>query len=125
MEGAYGEDSLFFQELMINAKSAYYLNLPIHIYYAERSGSSVNALDTSFFEKSLILEKEQVRRFARYGILDEYINRRLDYFVINWYLDKLFLVDREEQKECLDMIGQITELYGKDVNEYIGRTDNK
>lgn len=125
VEGAYGEDSLFFQELMINAKSAYYLNLPIHIYYAERSGSSVNALDTSFFEKSLILEKEQVRRFARYGILDEYINRRLDYFVINWYLDKLFLVDREEQKECLDMIGQITELYGKDVNEYIGRTDNK
>ena len=57
--------------------------------------------------------------------MKEYINRRLDYFVINWYLDKLFLVDREEQKECLDMIGQITELYGKDVNEYIDRTDSK
>lgn len=117
VEGAYGEDSLFFQEMMINAASAYYLNLPIHVYYAERSGSSVNTVGLSFFEKSLILEKQQVKRFREYGVLEEYITRRLDYFILNWYMDKLKHAG-DHKEACLKIIGRIVSLYGKDIEEY-------
>ena len=106
--------------MMMAAKSVYYLNTPIHIYYAERSGSSVNDVGVSFFEKSLPVEKAQAAIFIEKGLADEYKKRRLDYFIINWYLDKLQGVKNEEDKKhCLDITGQITRLYGKDISEYI------
>lgn len=120
VEGGYGEDTLFFYELMLAAKSVYYLNTPIHIYYAERSGSSVNDVGVSFFEKSLPVEKTQAAIFAEKGLADEYKKRRLDYFIVNWYLDKLQGVKNDEDRKiCLDITGQITRLYGKDISEYI------
>lgn len=117
-EGAFGEDTLFFHELMLNADNVYYLNEHIHIYYAQRSDSSINDIGKSFFEKSLILEQYQEERFKEYGIFEEYVDRKLDYFVVNWYLEKLKNVIEEDRDECIEIIDRIVKIYGKTIEDY-------
>ena len=112
--GAAGQDSLFFQELMINAKKAYYINIPIHIYYAARNDSVVNTISHKFFEKFLIMERYQVQKLKEYNLLNEYINRRYEHFMNNWYLVKLALIeDEKERKLSLEIIDEIKKLYNK------------
>ena len=60
VEGALGQDTLFFQKMLLKAKSFKVLNTPIHIYYAMVENSSINRIDKSFFEKYFILEKERI-----------------------------------------------------------------
>lgn len=117
--GSYGEDTLFFYELMFCAKSSYYVNTPIHIYYAERTDSAVNKINKSFFEKSLILEKEQVEKLKKYNVFDKYIENRLDYFFINWYLDKFKNVYEKDKESSLVIISEIINLYGKSLSDYL------
>lgn len=110
--GAAGQDSLFFQELMLNAKKAYYLHLPIHIYYAARSGSVVNSINHKFFDKFLIMEKYQVKKLKEYNVFDEYYERRYHQFLENWYMTKLKLVsDDKEYEKSLEIIDEIRKLY--------------
>lgn len=112
--GAAGQDSLFFQELMINAKKAYYINTPIHIYYAARNDSVVNSINHKFFKKFLIMEEYQVKKLKQYNLLEEYMNRRYENFMNNWYLAKLELVEDTEEKELsIEIINKIKELYEK------------
>ncbi len=117
-DGALGQDSLYFQELMLTAGSAYYIDLPIHAYYAERADSVVNTLNAEFFRKFLLLEQEQAARFKNYGVYEDYIQRRLDYFVVNWYLKKLESVEASEREESLVLLEQILALYGKALIDY-------
>ena len=117
-EGAFGEDTWFFHELMLNAKAVYYLNVPIHTYYAQRMDSSINDIGEEFFRKSLILEEYQVQRLREYGLLEEYIERKLDFFVINWYIDKLQDTNQGERNACIQIIDQIVRLYGKTIGDY-------
>lgn len=117
-EGAFGEDTLFFDELMLNAEKVYYLNELIHIYYAQRMNSSINDIGAGFFEKSLILERYQVRRLSEYGLLDEYKRRKLDYFIINWYIEKLGDASAQEKEKCIETIAEIVALYGKTIDDY-------
>ena len=110
--GAAGQDSLFFQELMINAKKVYYMNMPIHIYYAARNDSIVNSISHKFFEKFLIMEEYQVKQLKKYNLLKEYMDKRYENFMNNWYLAKLELVENTEEKELsLQIINKIKEMY--------------
>ena len=118
--GALGQDSLFFQTAMLAADSAYYINSPVHMYYAERSDSEVNTVTPDFFRKFLLLETEQVKQYKKYKIYEEYIKNRLDYFIINWYLEKYSNVRPEEKEECADIIEEILTLYGKKLTDYKG-----
>lgn len=116
--GAVGQDTLFFHELMLNAKKVRYIDLPIHLYYAQRAGSETNKVGRSFFEKSLLLERAQVERFAGYGVLDDYKRDKLDYFVENWYLEKYARVKPEEKEASLAVLQKILALYGKTTADY-------
>ena len=110
--GAAGQDSLFFQELMINANKVYYLNLPVHIYYAARNDSIVNSINHKFFGKFLIMEKYQVAKLKEYGLFKEYKQRRYYNFLENWYYAKLKLVkDNKEYEESKKIIEEIKKLY--------------
>lgn len=110
--GAAGQDTLFFQEIMLNIKKAYYMNIDIHIYYASRKGSVINSINHKFFEKFYILEKYQVQKFKEYGVLKEYIEKKLDNFIKNWYYAKLELVtDEKEKKMSINIINNIIDLY--------------
>jgi cyclopropane fatty-acyl-phospholipid synthase-like methyltransferase/glycosyltransferase involved in cell wall biosynthesis len=110
--GAAGQDSLFFQELMINAKKVFYMNLPIHIYYAARTDSIVNTINHKFFKKFLIMEKYQVQKLKQYDLLNEYIERRYEDFMNNWYLTKLELIEEPyERRLSLEIINEIKKMY--------------
>ena len=118
--GALGQDSLFFQIAMLEADSAYYMDIPVHIYYAERSDSEVNTVTADFFRKFLLLETEQAKQYKKYEILEDYIEIRLDYFIINWYLEKYKSVKSEDKEESLKIIEEILGLYGKRTTDYKG-----
>ncbi|WP_329383443.1 glycosyltransferase [Anaerofustis sp. HA2171] len=110
--GAIGQDTMFFYELMLNAKSVYHMYIPIHIYYAQRAASVVNTINKSFFEKSLIMETYQVEALKKYDILDKYKQIKYNQFFKGWYLEKLKHV-REDQKEyCEEILNKIALLYG-------------
>ena len=117
-KGAFGEDTFFFHELMLNAQCVYYLNEPIHMYYAQRLNSSINDVGPSFFQKSFILEKYQRAQLEKYELVEEYIERKLDYFTINWYIEKLSDCRPDERESCIDVIDQIVKLYGKTIQDY-------
>lgn len=117
-EGAFGEDTFFFHELMLNAQYVYYLNEPIHMYYAQRLNSSINDVGSSFFQKSFILEKYQRAQLEKYELVEEYIERKLDYFTINWYIEKLSDCRPDERESCINVIDQIVKLYGKTIQDY-------
>ncbi|WP_217953163.1 glycosyltransferase family 2 protein [Adlercreutzia caecimuris] len=112
VERAVGEDTLFYYEMMLNARAFIFVNLPIHVYYAERAGSAVNDIHKPFFDKSLLLEKEQVKRLREKGVLDIYKKNRLQGFVDGWYREKLKLVaDEDERLACDRVVEEIVLLY--------------
>lgn len=87
--GAVGQDSLFFQEMMLHANRVLLVNRVIHYYYAAVAGSTVNSLTVRFFERSVVREKARAEKFARYGVLDAYKTTRFEHFFEHWYLVKL------------------------------------
>jgi 2-polyprenyl-3-methyl-5-hydroxy-6-metoxy-1,4-benzoquinol methylase/spore maturation protein CgeB len=117
IEGAIGEDSLFFQEAFLKAQKIRYLSIPVHIYYAERDDSIVNKISSNFFEKSLILEKHQVKKFKSYGLLEQYKEKKFYYFMKNWYGTKLERVKKEDYEKSLNILKEITSLYNLDIEK--------
>ena len=109
--GAIGQDTLFYYEMMLNASSFYHVRMPIHIYYAERAGSAVNKISRSFFDKSLLLEKQQVKVLKKHGVLDAYKNIKLDAFMKGWYEEKLAHVVPEDREYGEGAIFEIRSLY--------------
>lgn len=113
--GAIGEDTLFFQELMLTAKKVKYLDLVIHIYYAAVSNSTVNTINRKFFEKSYLLEKNAVVKYKKYGILEEYKIRKFEHFYKYWYLKKLENVNKDDFEIAIDILYKIYKLYEDDL----------
>lgn len=110
-EGAIGQDTMFFYELMLNARKAYHLYEPIHIYYAERTSSVVNTIGKSFFDKSILMERYQVTKLKEYGVIDQYKKIKLNQFVDGWYKEKLKSVSDAEREYCNNIVNQITQMY--------------
>jgi hypothetical protein len=115
VEKAVGQDSLFFMEAFLNANKVLYLNTLIHTYYAERKGSTVNEITHEFFKKSLILEKEQVKRLERYDLLEEYKKYKYHKFFKNWYATKLKSVTPKDIQKSKDVLRKIANLYGYNI----------
>ncbi|WP_413382790.1 glycosyltransferase [Alkalihalobacillus sp. 1P02AB] len=111
IEGAVGQDTLFFQELLLNCLKVKAINLDIHIYYAAVSGSAVNSVGISFFQKYFIMEEGRVKELKKYNLLDSYIDIRFEYYFDNWYLNKLKRVSKKELKECVEILCGIYNLY--------------
>src|SRR5699024_5018955 len=85
VEGAAGQDTMFFQELVLNCKSIQGINKLIHIYYAAVSGSVTNTVSKKFFIKYLILEKERVPFLNKYGLMNTYLEERFNFYIKKWY----------------------------------------
>lgn len=110
-EGAIGQDTMFFYELMLNSKRVYHRYIPIHIYYAQRFSSVVNDIGKNFFNKSYIMEKYQAEALKRYNLLEEYKTTKFEQFFNDWYLEKLKLVNEEDEIECKNITESIFNLY--------------
>lgn len=111
VEGALGQDTLFFQKMLLKAKSFKVLNTPIHIYYAMVENSSINRINKSFFEKYFILEKERIEWLKEENLLAAYKKKKLEKYVENWYLKKFSLIHQYDKSEARDILIDILNLY--------------
>ncbi|MDI3410724.1 hypothetical protein QKW52_12170 [Bacillus sonorensis] len=111
VEGAIGEDTLVFHEMVLSSKAFKVIDLPIHIYYAMVENSSVNNINKRFFERYILLEKGRIAWLKEQGLLEDYQDIRLENYVKNWYMAKLSLVSEEEKDEARDLLLQILKLY--------------
>src|SRR5690606_19885777 len=111
VEGAVGEDTLFFHELLLHAEKVKAMNLNIHIYYAAVSGSTVNTISKKFFERYYLLEIERYSVFSKQQILKEYLEKRFEYYFKNWYLEKLKRVHSDDAIESIRVLHSILDIY--------------
>ncbi|MGX8236553.1 glycosyltransferase [Exiguobacterium undae] len=109
--GAVGQDSLFFQEMMLHANRVLLVNRVIHYYYAAVAGSTVNSLTVRFFERSVVREKARAEKFARYGVLDAYKTTRFEHFFEHWYLVKLRYCSDKDFAPSVALLRMIVAFY--------------
>ena len=89
IEGAFGEDTLFYHEIVLNAKRIKLVNKLNFLYYRTIENSATNKISTVLFEKYLLREQEAKKKYTEYGILDDYLTRRYERFFLTWYFPKL------------------------------------
>ena len=113
--GAVGQDSYFFQQMLFYAHSVSVTTLPVHVYYAEVSNSTVNSISPKFYRKYIPLEEARASWLNSIGLKDHYIETRFRDFLKLWYIEKLKYVSAEDRQECVTIIEEITSLYGIDI----------
>ena len=115
VEGAAGQDTLFGWELLLKSPRGAFTDGAHLIYYAEREDSVTNTVNVRYFEKSLVLEKVQVKVLAENGVLEAYEANHLTQFVRNWYAPRLERVAPENAPAARAILEEITGLYGTDL----------
>src|SRR5699024_3957690 len=60
IEGAAGQDTLFFHELLLASDKCLVLDEYVHVYYASVTGSVTNSVSKNLFEKYLKIEKARL-----------------------------------------------------------------
>lgn len=113
--GAVGQDSYFFQQMLFYADSVSVTTLPVHVYYAEVSNSTVNSISPKFYRKYIPLEESRSSWLDSIGLKEHYIETRFRDFLKLWYIEKLKYVSAEDRQECVAIIEEITSLYGIDI----------
>lgn len=116
IEGALGEDTLFFYELIINSNLIKVSNDIIHIYYNKDKNSLTNKISIDFYNQYYILEISKKEKLERYQLLDEYLVRRYEYYFKNWYIKKIRNIDEKEITLYKDILYKIYEIYKNDWN---------
>lgn len=118
VEGAAGQDTMFFQELVLNCNSIQGINKFIHVYYAAVAGSVTNTVSKKFFEKYYKLEIERIPYLEKYGLMDVYLTERYNFYIRKWYKPRMDRVDVSERKEAIEKFFEIIELYDRFNPEY-------
>ena len=113
VEGAAGQDTLYGWELLAHAGRGAFTADAFLLYYAERTGSITNAISAKYFQKKLVLEKEQRQRLEALGLLDAYVQNHLEVFFWDWYAPRLKIVSPDEREQAEATLGSIMELYGR------------
>ncbi|WP_084007157.1 glycosyltransferase [Salisediminibacterium beveridgei] len=128
VDGAIGQDTLFFHELLVHSRKTIALDLPIHVYYAGVQNSVTNTISAGFYRKYALLEKERIQFLNKHQLMDTYLEDRFSYYFRNWYLEKLKKVKPEERNEAIDVLMEIFELYRPMLTDHhqeiIGIMDN-
>lgn len=117
VEKAVGEDTLFFHQLVATASKFKVIDELIHIYYAGVSGSAVNYITKSTFEKYFILEKERMKFLKKHDLLDQYMLKRFNYYFKNWYLKKLEMVHPDSSKDASVILYNIYKMYEDETSK--------
>lgn len=111
VEGAAGQDTLFFQEVMLAAKNAMVVDEFIHVYYAAVTGSVTNSVSKTLFDKYMILEKIRLPFLIENGLLETYMNERFNFYFKYWYMPRLNKVVEEEREEAIRQFLSIHSMY--------------
>lgn len=113
--GAVGQDTLFAYELLHHARRVAATGAAHIVYYAERESSVTNTLNLRFFEKSLALEKAQVERLHKAGLLDAYRRDKFSAFFSGWYLEKYRITAESVRPAAREVLLEIGRLYDTDT----------
>ncbi|TDM12396.1 glycosyltransferase [Macrococcus lamae] len=111
VEGAAGQDTLFFQELLLNSRKTLIVNEDIHVYYAAVTGSVTNSVSKKLFDKYYILEQERIPFLKKYGLMDVYMESRFNYYIKGWYLPRLEKIIESERQAAITRFLDIYHLY--------------
>ncbi|MCE4955684.1 glycosyltransferase [Macrococcus caseolyticus] len=111
VEGAAGQDTMFFQELMLYSKKAEGLNAFIHMYYAAVSGSVTNTIGAKFFDKYYKLETERIPFLKQHKLLDAYMTERFNFYIKGWYIIRFDRIKPEERHQAITRFLDIYSLY--------------
>lgn len=109
--GSAGQDTLFFQELLINANKVKVTDVLVHLYFSAVDNSTVNSINKKYFHKVYLREVETNKRLSRYGLIDEYKKRRFERFFKLWYLKKLVKVIDTDIEESVKIIYDIYSIH--------------
>lgn len=118
VEGAAGQDTMFYQELVLNSKAILGVNKYIHVYYAAVTGSVTNTVSHKFFDKYYKLETERIPYLEKYGLMDVYLDVRFNPYIRSWYLLRLNRVDEENRHQAVTKFLDIIHLYDKYQPEF-------
>ncbi|MCK1975497.1 glycosyltransferase [Jeotgalicoccus huakuii] len=118
VEGAAGQDTMFYQELVLNSKAILGVNKYIHVYYAAVTGSVTNTVSHKFFDKYYKLETERIPYLEKYGLMDVYLDVRFNPYIRSWYLLRLNRVDEENRHQAVSKFLDIIHLYDKYEPEF-------
>lgn len=116
VEGAIGQDTIYYQELLLHSSKVKAVDEVIHMYYGAVADSVTNTVGLSFFEKYLKLETYRIDFLTKNDLINEYIEDRLEYYLMNWYLPRLERVKHEDKREAAEKLHEIFNLY----KEYVG-----
>lgn len=111
VDKAIGQDSLFFQQLIINSNKIKAVDRIVHIYFASVSNSVTNTISKKFFMRYLILEKERYKFLKNEKLLEIYIAQRFNYYFVNWYLKRVPRLNEDDLKDGLDTLYEIYSIY--------------
>jgi glycosyltransferase involved in cell wall biosynthesis len=123
VEGALGEDTLYFFQILKNANNFTVINELIHVYYAGVEGSSVNNITANTFKKYLIIEYEKIDFLKKSDLLYGYLALRFNYYFKNWYLKKLKLVKEEDLDQSKCILYKIYKLYEPYITDELKEPD--
>ncbi len=116
VEGAIGQDTIYYQELLLHSNKVKAIDEVIHMYYGAVADSVTNTVGLSFFEKYLKLEKYRINFLTENDLINEYLEDRFEYYLMNWYLPRLERVAEANQPEAAEKLHEIYNLY----KDYIG-----
>ena len=112
VEGAAGQDTLFFQQLMLKCKKVKVLNQMVHSYYAYVEGSVTNTVTHRFFEKFYKVELERIKFLEEENLIEVYMDIKFNFYFKNWYLKKYETINSvSEKNKSKDYLDKIIKLY--------------
>ncbi|MDR8018560.1 glycosyltransferase family 2 protein [Nesterenkonia aerolata] len=110
-EGATGQDTLFFQQLLDRTEAYLPVAEPAYVYYGAVDTSIVNVVSPRYFRKYLIVEAARADWLRAEGLLEAYRDTRLEHFLVTWYLPQLALVPDAQCSEAEAVLHEIIGLY--------------
>src|SRR5699024_5109200 len=81
VEQAAGQDTLYFQQLLLNCKKVKVVDHMIHSYYAFVEGSITNTVTHKFFEKFYKVERERVKFLIETNLIEHYMKVKFNTYL--------------------------------------------
>lgn len=106
-----GQDTLFFQELILKCSKMKVINTDIHIYYAAVSNSVTNTIGKSFFKKYLKISEIRYDFLKNNRLLEHYLTNRFTNYFVKWFLVRVPRIPEDEAEESLKVLNQIYCIY--------------
>lgn len=113
IEGAVGEDTIFHYELLLNSKQVKVIPDIIYRYYPQNADSVLNNISIQYFKSRLIAEKEKVNVYKKYGIYDQYMEKKEEEHFKSFIYYKLKYLPEEKQAEAKEILKEIYQLHAE------------